>query len=302
MSVELGGEASDGLLGARGAVAVHTTCYEQKTKIMGLKAANAFWNPKYYDPQRRTLTKKIIFTTPRTVLQEVRTLLYLAMRSNRTLIIPNLLAATVSDPSLLRAEDKRSNKAQRPEFRNQTLWPGFRVLFLKAKGGQKNGEPILRAAEMAEPAFYWRMRRDYGHEASAAVPAPHVVSFPETVTVKKLEQALMSAEHGVFPRVVIHIYAPLGVVNHLSTTLSQDLASLRNYQVAWAEDSVGKFFDYEQEFLIDRKLPELDVAEYEPETEELQRTMVGDVIKHTRLCANILDRMRGNRSCFDKCS
>jgi len=27
------------------AVAVHTTCYEQKVKVMGLKAANAYWNP-----------------------------------------------------------------------------------------------------------------------------------------------------------------------------------------------------------------------------------------------------------------
>lgn len=80
------------------------------------------------------------------------------------------------------------------------------------------------------------------------------------------------------------------------------MASLVAHQVAWAEDSVGKFFDFNDEVLIDRKLPELDVAEFEPEKEDSQRILAADVIRHTRLCANILDRMRGNRSCFDKCS
>ena len=27
------------------AIAVHTTCYEQKMKVAGLKASNAYWNP-----------------------------------------------------------------------------------------------------------------------------------------------------------------------------------------------------------------------------------------------------------------
>jgi len=318
MAVELGGLASNDILRGRGAVAVHTTCYEQKAKIMGLKAANAFWNPKYYNPSRRTLTKKIIFTTPRTVLQEIRTLIYLALRTNRTLIIPNMLAATVSDPLLLRAQDKRSNKVQRPVFLNQTLWPGFRVLYLKTKGGQKNGESIL-PVEVAEPGFYWRVRNDYitatfssssfastssssPSSEFSAIPEPHVISFPEAVTVRQLESTLSSPMHDSFPRVVLHVHAPSSGVPLSSPSILQDMASLVAYQVAWAEDSVGKFFDYNNEVLIDRKLPELDVAEFEPEREDSQRVLAADVIRHTRLCANILDRMRGNRSCFDKCS
>ena len=312
MAVELGGLASNDILNGRGAVAVHTTCYEQKAKIMGLKAANAFWNPKYYNPSRRTLTKKIIFTTPRTVLQEIRTLIYLALRTNRTLIIPNMLAATVSDPSLLRAQDKRSNKVQRPVFLNQTLWPGFRVLYLKTKGGQKNGESILRV-EVAEPGFYWRVRNDYisatststsspSFPASSTTPEPHIISFPEAVTVRQLESTLASPMHDSFPRVVLHVHAPPSGVSLSSPSILQDMASLVAHQVAWAEDSVGKFFDFNDEVLIDRKLPELDVAEFEPEKEDSQRILAADVIRHTRLCANILDRMRGNRSCFDKCS
>ena len=34
---ELGGKASEEIFGGRNTVAVHTTCYEQKSKVMGLK-------------------------------------------------------------------------------------------------------------------------------------------------------------------------------------------------------------------------------------------------------------------------
>eukprot|EP01035_Chromulina_nebulosa_P019036 gene19036-24856_t len=57
---ELGGLAAVKTLSSYGAVAVHTTCYEQKMKVMGLKASNAFYNPRYYNPDRFTLTKKLI--------------------------------------------------------------------------------------------------------------------------------------------------------------------------------------------------------------------------------------------------
>lgn len=295
MAVELGGEASDEILGQRGAVAVHTTCYEQKVKIMGLKAANAFWNPKYYDPLRRTITKKIIFTTPRTVLQEVRALIYLALRTNRTVIIPNLLAATITDLSLLQAEDKRSNKVQRPVYRNQTLWPGFRVLFLKPKGKGKNGEPVVQV-EIAEPSFYWRVKRDYA-SASRPVPRPHIISAPETVTMKGLEKLLSQPENAAAPRVVLHVYSSFKT----KATVKQDEESLLTYQVQWAQDSVGRFLSFEQEALIDRKLPEVDMAEFDPESELIQRNLAHDIVQNSRLCANILQRMKGNRSCFDKC-
>eukprot|EP01032_Pedospumella_encystans_P024341 gene24341-27535_t len=88
---ELGGEAADRVLRDKGADAVHTTCYEQKSKVMGLKAANAFWNPIYYDPHRRTLTKQLVYLSDAQLRWEVRTLLYLGMVSNRSVIIPNIL-------------------------------------------------------------------------------------------------------------------------------------------------------------------------------------------------------------------
>lgn len=37
---ELGGEAAERVLHEKGAYAVHTTCYEQKSKVMGLKVSD----------------------------------------------------------------------------------------------------------------------------------------------------------------------------------------------------------------------------------------------------------------------
>ena len=90
-TIELGGQAAVDNLRKKGAVAAHTTCYEQKAKVNGLKAANAFWNPHYYDPQRPTITKQLVYTSKDSLLQEIRTLIYLAVALNRTLIVPNIL-------------------------------------------------------------------------------------------------------------------------------------------------------------------------------------------------------------------
>ena len=46
--LELGGEMMEKFLSTEQSIAVHTTCYEKATKVMGLKATNAFWfNIKY---------------------------------------------------------------------------------------------------------------------------------------------------------------------------------------------------------------------------------------------------------------
>ena len=291
MAVELGGEAAGSLLS--GAVAVHTTCYEQKVKIMGLKAANAYWNPRYYHPLRRTLTKKVLYTHPRTVLQEVRALVYLGLRTNRTVIIPNLLAETISDPRLLQAEDKRSNKMQRPMYRNHTLWPGFRVLFIKPLRHNKQAAEPSVAVDIAEPAFYWRVARDYASSA-AALPDPFVVSFPETASVAAIEKALSLPQNRAQPRLVLHMY-PDYITN------VAEVGKMQDSQAAWAADSVGRHSDFAAELLVDRKLPELDEAAWHPEEEEEQRKLTTTILQNTRLCADILQRMRGNRSCFDKC-
>ena len=58
---ELGGSAARSELTR--AIGVHATCYEGVTKLLALKACGAYWNEKYYDPQRRTLTKPLMYTS-----------------------------------------------------------------------------------------------------------------------------------------------------------------------------------------------------------------------------------------------
>eukprot|EP01035_Chromulina_nebulosa_P021819 gene21819-28237_t len=116
-TIELGGEVSADLLHSQRAIAMHTTCYEQSTKVMGLKATNAFWNPKYYDPLRPTITKQLLYISEEQLLDEVRSLIWLGIRTNRSVIIPNILGNDDMDTV--------------PSFKSNILWPGFRVTKLK---------------------------------------------------------------------------------------------------------------------------------------------------------------------------
>jgi len=85
---ELGGELMERFLLKERSVAMHTTCYEKSTKVlpiililifiyafssqvMGLKYTNAFWNPRYYDHLRPTLTKQLLFVDNKQLQDEV---------------------------------------------------------------------------------------------------------------------------------------------------------------------------------------------------------------------------------------
>ena len=68
--------------------------------------------------------------------------MYLALVTNRTLIIPNLLG-----------NEERIHTV--PLYRGLALWPGFRVVREKKDSEEKLGVKIL------EPSFYWRVKKDY---------------------------------------------------------------------------------------------------------------------------------------------
>jgi hypothetical protein len=148
---ELGGEQVGSLLERERSIAVHTTCYEHSTKVMGLKAASAYWNPRYYDPLRRTLTKQLLYLSDGQLIAEVRSLLWLAKETGRDFILPNVLGSE-SIQSL-------------GKYRNQSLWPGFRVVSVSDE---------LRVSVL-EPSYYWRMHRDYD-----SAPSPSIVYFSGT--------------------------------------------------------------------------------------------------------------------------
>lgn len=74
-------------------VAAHATCYEKTSKLYALKAVNAFWNSGgYYMPSRKTLIKPLMVATTRAaLLDEMHALCYIAIKTKRSLIIPNIL-------------------------------------------------------------------------------------------------------------------------------------------------------------------------------------------------------------------
>ena len=124
-------------------------------KVAGLKAANAFWNPTYYD-NRRTLNQEAPLSLLRAASREVRSLSYLALRLNRTLlIVPNVLAQTKN----VQAEIRRSNTRARGQFMPVTQYGQASECYSKGIGNKRNSQPIVPVPTV-EPAFYWRIKRD----------------------------------------------------------------------------------------------------------------------------------------------
>jgi hypothetical protein len=125
-NIELGGEEAAEILSSikykRNAIAVHATCYEMKVKVHALKAVGAFWNPNYYSPLKRTLTMKIYFRNQRQLRSHMNALAWLALATNRSLIIPNLLA----DESKYKSDYNHMNLTAN----GHVLWPGWRVMKL----------------------------------------------------------------------------------------------------------------------------------------------------------------------------
>lgn len=168
--LELGGDLAQDILDQKGVVAVHTTCYENDRKADGLKSANAYRNPAHYRPGRRTLTKMLFYdsrasaeTARRLLLQEVQTLLLLAARCNRSLLLPNLMLLSAAPP-------------RRPLDR---LWPAYRVLRMKPSAD------IVRRVRLVEASYYWKLRQLYG-----SVDAPTIVRVSPSTSLQQMEAVL----------------------------------------------------------------------------------------------------------------
>eukprot|EP00606_Chrysophyceae_sp_TOSAG23-5_P001167 GSChrysophyteH2.ASY1.ANO1.734.1 assembled CDS len=347
---------------------VHVTCFEKGTKLMGLKAANAFWNPFYYDPMRPTITKKLLafnkFKDVELLEQEIHSLVYLALKLNRTLIIPNVLLekaekGTQLHHDLYYVDPQKSNTIQRPDYKGNTIWPGFRVLNLKTLHNDPSANTVLRVKQV-EPAYYWRVKRDYaGVDAdagaeSSGVPEPTVVTFTnhKDNDLAKIEETLSAFSHEKAPRLVVHnlpdltnpsiiaTYGKISVepkifVSH-SKEEEENLASIHPFTKGeqfvkseqakmkrWAEHSVGDFDSWKlesQKYVPLASLKSIMEGEKKglgaawggiiggradhndpKDCEYIDGIKAKHVMENSRLCANIGERMRGNRSCFGKC-
>lgn len=244
--MELGGELLANFLADKGSIATHATCYEKSTKVHGLRAAAAFWNPRHYDPLQRTLTKHLVYIDEATLLEELRSLVYLAIVTQRKLIIPNLLG----DPGPQTMEPGRYPDFGRiahyhppstppsvmdttelggvaPEVARpwpvQRLWPGFRTLFLKRSHGRNELD-----VDILEPNFYWRIRRDYD------VPDPVSVLFFPTAVQPDKDAALQHIKEQLQSPLYTHQTRVVLVADHPNAPVSLD-----SYQTAPTTDSHG---------------------------------------------------------------
>ena len=267
--MELGGELMQDFLLTQHAVAMHATCYEKSTKVMGLKASTAFWNPRYYDPLRKTITKQLLFTSELELLDEVRSLIWLAMATERSLIIPNILG-----PESIKTVAK---------YQNQSMWPGFRVTFLKRSHGRNELK-----VNILEPGYYWRVERDYD-----SIPEAQIVYFDHrTDHLMGLKEKIINHDH---PRLVIH---PIKVSSRRSygvTELTQEEEAM--HVKRWADHSIGIFHQAYSDLIRNYK-PIPSVKGIRTMTNALY---VNEVLQGMRTCAYIFGPHRGNRTCFQVC-
>ena len=59
--------------------------------MLALQASGAYWDKDYYSPERKTITKPLMMLSKRQLRAELLMLIYIAINTNRALIIPNVL-------------------------------------------------------------------------------------------------------------------------------------------------------------------------------------------------------------------
>jgi hypothetical protein len=201
--------------------------------------------------------------------------MYLAYVTKRSVIIPNVLG-----PNNL--EDYTEY------YRDQAMWPWFRVPFF-----MKHFE--YDDLQIIEPAYYWRIERDYfqSPEDRALIPKPFLVNITDEedgkgfdghgIDFRRLEQ-LLHNDYKHEPRIVLNVHFSFNQIEKYISTYN------------WAQDSVGGYRDYETEVTDYAALPNL-----QPYRQVSSPNIAGHFVQHTRICKNTFEFNRGNRSCFDKC-
>ena len=172
-----------------------------------------------------------------------------------------------------------------PRVDGLSLWPGFRVLFTK-KG-------FDLPTNILEPAYYWRIRRDY---PTYVVPSPTVMVVNmstiggggEEVSIGDVLAMLNSEPYRHQPRIVLS----------MNTIAQESISSLNHRLHVWSDDSVGRFSSFEEESGRYEALPKLIERAYNNLHEA---AIFRSITRDTRLCADMFVFDKGNRSCFDKC-
>lgn len=209
----------------------------------------------YYNPFRRTITKPLIYITEAQLRDEVRSLLYLGYVTNRTVLLPNILGNELTDISDPADEDVEGVES----YRERALWPAFRVAFFKKEFNLK--------IDIVEPAFYWRIARDYPSStySGISIPKPTVVDLGLALTtnralagsekdddnilsIHRIEELLN--QDNLFRnahRLVLHMPGKKRLKNlKQSPRLALNSTIIRQL-IEWASDSVGGYRSFAEE-------------------------------------------------------
>ena len=294
---ELGGLAAR--LELRDAVAVHGTCYEGSTKLLVLKATNAHWNSKYYNPAQKTLTKPLMLVSQVALRSELAALTYLAMETNRTLIIPNVLIGIGSNvngqPDFVKCRGanlsksfycnnvKGGNKGRNRHFgvdlshaafyEGEYYWPAFRTVHITAP-----------EVSVLEPGFYYRVQEDMKLSPPRVTILSIDLSDNEPLHIKKIADKLL---------LVDDLRVVLDVRDSSITSLSAKEEKTRiAWLQTWASDSVSSWGPNV-----------IDKASYVP-VPGFDKGIIQEpekLVNHVHMCRTFLNKVVGNRTCFSKC-
>lgn len=194
-------------------------------------------------------------------------------------------------------------------YEGNALWPGFRVAFFK------KGFP--HHVSILEPAFYWRVRRDYAggtKNARSTYNVPDVTLLPlvgdSARSITALEALLLSEKYHSKERLLLHAPSPqeaeafknVDSANSVRVDKLLDDAT-RQRVLRWADDSVGLYPDkFQVESERYGQLPVLGGRHSAVLSHQLTNpAMAETVIDEVRLCSQVHNPNLGNRSCFDKC-
>lgn len=205
----------------------------------------------------------------------MRSLVWLALTTDRALVLPNILGSE---------ELGSTFKA----YKDQVMWPGFRVSFLKRTKG-KNDLKV----ELLEPAYYWRVNRDYD-----PIPEAKIVYFDPAENLMAVREAMEKV--GDAPRVIVHPRSSGRNSNRKGAVDSSSPSVQRETEEAlrvWANDSVGL---YPRPYAAVKR-----TYEAIPSVKSIRAVkgirLVQEVLQGMRNCNNIFGKVMGDRTCFQIC-
>ena len=291
---ELGGKIAFRELNT--SVGVHSTCYESSTKLLALKASNAYWNQNYYLPNRRTITKPVLYVNHEKFRDEMSVLAYIAFKTNRTMVVPNIFLGydenmTKSSYCDLSSDSLKERSFFCKYFSNRNLnvahaayqdggyyWPSFRSI----------SASIGNAINVVEPGYYYKMEMDL--ELSVPQPQIFLVNSSSLIGDNKLDTLV-----DILLESDINVRADRVVIGLTDGTDGNAGEMTEKWYQQWARSGSSSWGDPN----VDGKI---NLNAYVPlpslkSLDEIPRMIDNNI----QLCRTFIRKVTTKSSCFSKC-